>query len=121
MREMYMHNDDNDTSSFGGHGNDPFYDHSTWFKSIGYSYMFISNLLIPVSLVRKVAIVAEKGDVKGHLTVSVRYVAGAILVVRIKCNSVYFIEDEMDDSDVAKCVVLNFDQSFPREVSIYNI
>ena len=60
----------------GIQGNDPFYDHTPWFKSIGRSYVFLSNLLVPMSLVRKVAIVGEKGDVKGHLTVSIRYMAG---------------------------------------------
>ena len=77
MRELYRSDViDDDNASFIAFGNDPFYEHSPWFKPIGYSYMFISNLLIPVSLVRKVAIVGDKGDVKGHLTVSVRYVAG---------------------------------------------
>ena len=57
-------------------GNDPFYDKTPWFKLIGRSFVFLSNLLVPISLVRKVAIVGEKGEVKGHLTVSVRYMTG---------------------------------------------
>ena len=41
-------------------GNDPFYDRTPWFKLIGRSFVFLSNLLVPISLVRKVAIVGEK-------------------------------------------------------------
>ena len=57
-------------------GSDPFYDKTPWFKLIGRSFVFLSNLLVPISLVRKVAIVGEKGEVKGHLTISVRYMTG---------------------------------------------
>ena len=57
-------------------GGDPFYDKAPWFKLIGRSFVFLSNLLVPVSLVRKVSIVGEKGEVKGQLTVSVRYMTG---------------------------------------------
>ena len=38
--------------------------------------MYLSNLLQPTSLVHKVAIVSERGEVKGHLTVSVRFMPG---------------------------------------------
>ena len=38
--------------------------------------MYLSNLLVPLSLVHKVAIVSEKGEVKGHVTISVRFMPG---------------------------------------------
>ena len=80
MREMYQSSQCPDDDDLSSHlllqTGDPFYDHSSWFRSIGHSYVFLSNLLVPVSLVRKVAIVGEKGEVKGHLTVSIRYMAG---------------------------------------------
>ena len=55
---------------------DPFYDRQPWFRLIGRSFVYLSNLLVPLSLVHKVAIVSEKGEVKGHLTVSIRFMAG---------------------------------------------
>ena len=80
MREMYQSSQCPDDDDLSSHlllqTGDPFYDHSSWFRSIGHSYVFLSNLLVPVSLVRKVAIVGEKGEVKGHLTISIRYMAG---------------------------------------------
>ena len=44
------------------------------------SYVYLSNLLIPLLLVQKVAIVSDKGDVKGHLTVSVKHMAGTVVI-----------------------------------------
>ena len=43
---------------------------------IGRSFVYLSNLLVPLSLVHDVAIVSDKGEVKGHLTVSVRFMSG---------------------------------------------
>ena len=40
------------------------------------SYVYLSNLLLPSSLVYRVAVVSEKGEVRGHLTVSIRYLSG---------------------------------------------
>lgn len=84
MRELYAQDDNDEISSslnlilqLGG---DPFYDHTSWFKSIGHSYVFLSNLLVPVSLVRKVSIVGDNGEVKGQLTVSIRYMAGVLII-----------------------------------------
>lgn len=39
--------------------------------------MYLSNLLYPVPLIHKVAIVNEKGDVKGYLRVAVQAVIDA--------------------------------------------
>ena len=46
------------------------------------SFVYLSNLLLSAHLVSKVAIVSEKGEVKGHLTVSVRPIPGEPRVVR---------------------------------------
>jgi kinesin family protein 1 len=42
------------------------------------SFVYLSNLLYPVSLIHKIAIVNEKGDVKGYLRVAVQAVVGAL-------------------------------------------
>ncbi|XP_035212059.1 kinesin-like protein unc-104 isoform X4 [Stegodyphus dumicola] len=79
MREMY-HNEAelsptspeyNVESITGG---DPFYDRFPWFRLIGRAFVYLSNLLYPVPLIQKVAIVNEKGDVKGYLRVAVQAV-----------------------------------------------
>ncbi|XP_061937787.1 kinesin-like protein unc-104 isoform X13 [Apis cerana] len=79
MREMY-HNeaelsptspDFNIESITGG---DPFYDRFPWFRMVGRSFIYLSNLMYPVPLIHKVAIVNEKGDVKGYLRVTVQAV-----------------------------------------------
>ncbi|XP_076167987.1 kinesin family member unc-104 isoform X10 [Ptiloglossa arizonensis] len=79
MREMY-HNeaelsptspDFNIESITGG---DPFYDRFPWFRMVGRSFVYLSNLMYPVPLIHKVAIVNEKGDVKGYLRVAVQIV-----------------------------------------------
>ena len=65
-------------SSLGKLGGDPFYDRCPWFRLIGRSFVYLSNLLVPFSLVHNVAVVGEKGEVKGHMTVSVRFMEGEI-------------------------------------------
>lgn len=40
------------------------------------AFVYLSNLLYPVPLIQKVAIVNEKGDVKGYLRVAVQAVVG---------------------------------------------
>ncbi|KAK2579259.1 hypothetical protein KPH14_008221 [Odynerus spinipes] len=81
MREMY-HNeaelsptspDFNIETITGG---DPFYDRFPWFRMVGRSFVYLSNLMYPVPLIHKVAIVNEKGDVKGYLRVAVQAVVG---------------------------------------------
>nr|CAD7571225.1 unnamed protein product [Timema californicum] len=79
MREMY-HNeaelsptspDYNVESLTGG---DPFYDRFPWFRMVGRAFVYLSNLMYPVPLIHKVAIVNEKGDVRGYLKVAVQAV-----------------------------------------------
>ncbi|XP_077314302.1 kinesin-like protein KIF1B isoform X11 [Lithobates pipiens] len=81
MREMYDRagemasnvQDETDTVINGG---DPFYDRFHWFKLVGRAFVYLSNLLFPVPLVHRVAIVSEKGDVRGFLRVAVQAIAG---------------------------------------------
>ncbi|KAF7209632.1 transcript variant X6 [Nothobranchius furzeri] len=56
-------------------GQDPFYDRSPWFILVGRAFVYLSNLLYPVPLVHRVAIVTEKGDVRGFLCVGVQAIA----------------------------------------------
>lgn len=77
MREMYQNEaelsptspDYNVESLTGG---DPFYDRFPWFRMVGRSFIYLSNLLYPVPLVHKVAIVNERGDVRGYLRIAVQ-------------------------------------------------
>ncbi|XP_064159917.1 kinesin-like protein KIF1B isoform X2 [Anguilla rostrata] len=56
-------------------GQDPFYDRSPWFILVGRAFVYLSNLLYPVPLVHRVAIVTEKGEVQGFLRVAVQAIA----------------------------------------------
>ncbi|KAL4608344.1 kinesin-like protein KIF1A [Arapaima gigas] len=56
-------------------GQDPFYDRSPLFSVVGRAFVYLSNLLYPVPLVHRVAIVSEKGDVKGFLRVAVQAIS----------------------------------------------
>lgn len=79
MREMY-HNEAELSPSSPDYnvesltGGDPFYDRFPWFRLVGRGFVYLSNLLYPVTLVHKVAIVSEKGDVRGYLRVAVQAV-----------------------------------------------
>lgn len=42
----------------------------------GRAFVYLSNLLYPVPLVHRVAIVSEKGEVKGFLRVAVQAISG---------------------------------------------
>ncbi|XP_078498387.1 kinesin-like protein KIF1B isoform X1 [Lissotriton helveticus] len=57
-------------------GQDPFYDRSPWFILVGRAFVYLSNLLFPVPLVHKVAVVSEKGEVRGFLRVAVQAISG---------------------------------------------
>uniref|UniRef100_A0A1A8JFU5 plus-end-directed kinesin ATPase n=1 Tax=Nothobranchius kuhntae TaxID=321403 RepID=A0A1A8JFU5_NOTKU len=80
MREMYDRAaelpssavEDFDHSLTGG---DPFYDRFPWFRLVGRAFVYLSNLLYPVPLVHRVAIVSEKGEVKGFLRVAVQAIS----------------------------------------------
>ncbi|XP_054916598.1 kinesin-like protein KIF1A isoform X5 [Poeciliopsis prolifica] len=73
--------DDDDDDDVGGlcrgssEGLDPFYDRSPLFSVVGRAFVYLSNLVYPVSLVHRVAIVSEKGEVKGFLRVGVQAIS----------------------------------------------
>lgn len=77
MREMY-HNEAELSPSSPDYnvesltGGDPFYDRFPWFRMVGRGFIYLSNLLYPVPLVHKVAIVNERGDVRGYLRIAVQ-------------------------------------------------
>ncbi|XP_056270574.1 kinesin-like protein KIF1A isoform X4 [Pseudoliparis swirei] len=80
MREMYDRAADvpNNTAEDGENvmtGRDPFYDRFPWFRLVGRAFVYLSNLLYPVSLVHRVAIVSERGEVKGFLRVAVQAIS----------------------------------------------
>ncbi|XP_019349378.1 kinesin-like protein KIF1B isoform X3 [Alligator mississippiensis] len=56
-------------------GHDPFYDRSPWFILVGRAFVYLSNLLYPVPLIHRVAVVSEKGEVRGFLRVAVQAIA----------------------------------------------
>ena len=81
MREMYQNEAEVSPSSpdvVGDHanGSDPFYDRFPWFRRVGRAVVYLSNLMYPVPLIHRIAIVNEKGDVKGYLRVAVQAVLG---------------------------------------------
>ncbi|RWS24009.1 kinesin-like protein unc-104 isoform X13, partial [Leptotrombidium deliense] len=77
MREMYRNEAEISPTSPENQenaGGDPFYDRFPWFRLIGRSFIYLSNLLYPLTLIQKVPIVNEKGDVKGYLRVALQAV-----------------------------------------------
>ena len=84
MREMY-HNEAELSPSSPDYnvesltGGDPFYDRFPWFRMVGRAFIYLSNLLYPVPLVHKVAIVNERGDVRGYLRIAVQPVLVRVL------------------------------------------
>ncbi|XP_055332251.1 kinesin-like protein unc-104 isoform X2 [Paramacrobiotus metropolitanus] len=77
MRQMYSNDaevsptsPDITMDSVGGY--DPFYDRFPWFKSIGKAFVPLTNLLCPISMSHKIALVNEHGDVRGYLKVCVQ-------------------------------------------------
>ena len=43
-----------------------------WFRRVGRAVVYLSNLAYPVPLIHRIAIVNERGDVKGYLRVAVQ-------------------------------------------------
>ncbi|XP_025909419.1 kinesin-like protein KIF1B isoform X14 [Nothoprocta perdicaria] len=80
MREMYdrageMTSNTQEESESTMTGSDPFYDRFHWFKLVGRAFVYLSNLLYPVPLIHRVAVVSEKGEVRGFLRVAVQAIA----------------------------------------------
>ena len=82
MREMYQNGAETSPGSPDvgvvdhANGSDPFYDRFPWFRRVGRAVVYLSNLMYPVPLIHRIAIVNEKGDVKGFLRVAVQAVLG---------------------------------------------
>ena len=102
MREMYQNeaevspsSPDPQTSKDINLNADPFYDRFPWyailqfykvvkitkyfffrFRLVGRAVVYLSNLLYPVPLIHRIAIVNEKGDVRGYLRVAVQAILG---------------------------------------------
>ncbi|XP_047669895.1 kinesin-like protein KIF1A isoform X9 [Tachysurus fulvidraco] len=62
-----------------GEMEDPFYERAPLFSIVGRAFVYLSNLLYPVPLVHRVAIVSEKGEVKGFLRVAVQAISGSLV------------------------------------------
>ncbi|XP_062871300.1 kinesin-like protein KIF1B isoform X4 [Trichomycterus rosablanca] len=80
MREMYdrageMASTNQEDGEGPLTGSDPFYDRFHWFKLVGRAFVYLSNLLYSVPLVHRVAVVTEKGEVRGFLRVGVQAIA----------------------------------------------
>ncbi len=103
MREMYQNEAEVSPSSPDptkevNLNADPFYDRFPWyamkkknvlkihsasdcpsklrFRLVGRAVVYLSNLMYPVSLIHRIAIVNEKGDVRGYLRVAVQAILG---------------------------------------------
>lgn len=80
MREMYRNEADSSPtspeSSLESSVQDPFCDRFPWFKVIGRAFLYLSNLLYSITLVQKIPIANEKGDVIGFLRVALQPVTG---------------------------------------------
>ncbi|KAJ7306364.1 hypothetical protein JRQ81_009708 [Phrynocephalus forsythii] len=68
MREMYdrageMASGTQEEGESTMTGSDPFYDRFHWFKLVGRAFVYLSNLLYPVPLIHRVAVISEKGEV----------------------------------------------------------
>ena len=54
---------------------------------VGRAYVYLSNLMYPVPLIHRLAVVNDKGDVKGYLRVAVQLILGKTfseLIIMVK-------------------------------------
>ena len=54
---------------------------------VGRAYVYLSNLMYPVPLIHRLAVVNDKGDVKGYLRVAVQLILGKTiseLIITVK-------------------------------------
>uniref|UniRef100_H2YU64 Kinesin-like protein unc-104 n=1 Tax=Ciona savignyi TaxID=51511 RepID=H2YU64_CIOSA len=105
MRKMYDQISDFPTETTKTN-QDPFRDRLAWLKMIGRGFVYLSNLLVPVPLVHKMAVVSETGEVKGYLRVAVQPIIGEYPAHRrqsatahVKFDHIY-IEVSQLDGDV---------------------
>jgi kinesin family protein 1 len=85
MRNMFQSpnsNNNNNNEFSGDNGSeatlsgDPFYDRFPWFRIIGRAYVYLNNLFYNIPLIHNVAIVSDKGLVKGWIKVTVQAING---------------------------------------------
>lgn len=79
MREMCRTETDSSPTSpesDNSVGVDPFHDRFPWFRLVGRSYLYLSNLIFSMSIIQKIPIVNEHGDVVGYLRVALQAVTG---------------------------------------------
>lgn len=122
MREMYKNEAEMsptspecnfEPSSTGG---DPFYDRFPWFRLIGRAFLYISNLLFSVTLVQKVPIVTEKGDVKGFLRVAIQPVTGKQIAIDFLIKLYIFLQST--STDLVTIIVCFFHANLTREYQL---
>ena len=56
---------------------------------VGRAYVYLSNLMYPVPLIHCLAVVNDKGDVKGYLRVAVQLILGkpcSKLIIMVEVN-----------------------------------
>ena len=53
---------------------------------VGRAYVYLSNLMYPVPLIHRLAVVNDKGDVKGYLRVAVQVILGKIYFNCFDCQ-----------------------------------
>ena len=59
---------------------------------VGRAYVYLSNLMYPVPLIHRLAVVNDKGDVKGYLRVAVQVILGKIYYknnFNCQCKTLY--------------------------------
>lgn len=62
---------------------DPFYDRFPWFRLIGRAFVFLNSLLDNAPIIQRVAIMSEKGELQGWLSVALQAVPIGKLVLII--------------------------------------
>lgn len=60
--------------------------------SLHRAFVYLSNLLYPVPLVHRVAVVSEKGDIKGFLRVAVQAISGERTLKQPSCACYCLLE-----------------------------
>ncbi|XP_031571306.1 kinesin-like protein unc-104 isoform X2 [Actinia tenebrosa] len=60
------------TASVTFESGDPFYDDFPWFRIVGRSFVYLSNLVYGISLEQSTPIISETGELKGHLLISIQ-------------------------------------------------
>lgn len=91
MREMYKNEADASPTSPDGEnsvGIDPFHDRFPWFRLVGRSYLYLSNLIFSMSIIQKIPIVNDRGDVVGYLRVAVQAVTGEFVYILLTNNHI---------------------------------